>query len=505
VLITFVVAYLLVTIAIGLLAARRVHNAKDYLVAGRSLPLYMNVATVFATWFGAETVLSVSATFAKDGLGGVPGDPFGATLCLVLAALLFARLFYRMNLLTIGDFYKHRYGKLIEVLTAGAITASYLGWTSAQLTALGLVIHVLSGGAVALNEAILIGAAVVVVYTLFGGMWSVAFTDLFQTVVILIGLSLVAWLVGDLAGGAGKVISQAAADGKFNFFPSDSAGWWAMAGAFFAFAFGSIPQQDVFQRMTSAKDEKTAVRGTIIGAGVYFCFAFVPIFIAYAALVADPSMAQLFGDEDARVIQRILPDLVLSKMPLWAQVLFFGALLSAILSTASGALLAPTALFTENVLRPFVPRMSDRQFLLLLRVILVTFTACALLFALNSKSTMYEMVQNAYNVTLAGAFVPLVAGAYWKRATTQGALLSIVMGIGCWLGASHLAPESLVPANLIGFFASIVGMLAGSLVPQLVKHHGQAIATTLKHAEAAAHAGRHGTHAAGPHGGGHRH
>jgi SSS family transporter len=483
VLITFVVAYLLVTIAIGLIAARRVHNAKDFMVAGRSLPLYMNVATVFATWFGAETVLSVSATFAKDGLSGIPGDPFGATFCLVLAALLFARLFYRMNLLTIGDFYKQRYGKGVEVLTSGAIVLSYLGWTSAQMTALGLVIHVLSGGAVELTTAIMAGAAVVVVYTLFGGMWSVAFTDLFQTVVIFIGLSLVAYLVGDLAGGASKVVAQAAAEGKFNFFPSDAPGWWAMAGAFFAFAFGSVPQQDVFQRMTSAKDENTAVRGTVIGAVIYFCFAFVPIYIAYAALVAHPELGKLFASEDAREIQRILPDLVLGSMPLWAQVMFFGALLSAILSTASGALLAPTSLFTENVLRPFVPHMGERQFLLTLRIILVTFTACALLFAVNSKSTMYEMVQNAYNVTLTGAFVPLVAGAFWKRATTQGAVLSIVLGIGCWLGAAQFAPDAMVPANLVGFAASVVGMLVGSLLPQMLANKGHSIAATLHHAQ----------------------
>jgi SSS family solute:Na+ symporter len=474
-LITFVVAYLAVTIAIGLLAARRVSNSRDYMVAGRSLPLYMNVATVFATWFGAETVLSVSATFARDGLSGIPGDPFGASVCLVLAALLFARLFYRMNLLTIGDFYKQRYGKSVEVITSLAIVVSYLGWTSAQMTALGLVIHVLTGGALALNHAILLGAAVVLVYTIFGGMWSVAFTDLFQTIVILVGLTLVAVLVGDLAGGASKVITQAAADGKFQFFPSDARGWWAMAGAFFAFAFGSIPQQDVFQRMTSAKDERTAVMGTILGGLIYFCFAFVPIFIAYAAVVADPSIAGLFKAEDAREIQKVLPDLVLNKMPLWAQVMFFGALLSAILSTASGALLAPTSLFTENVLRPFVPRMGDRQFLLTLRTILVTFTALALLFAMNSKSTMYEMVQNAYNVTLAGAFVPLVAGAYWKKATTQGALFASIGGVGTWLIVQAVAPETLVPANLIGFAASMVLMLVGSLAPQVISNKGHRV------------------------------
>jgi len=481
-LVAFVVIYMIVTIGIGLMAARRVHTAKDYLVAGRSLPLYMNVATVFATWFGAETVLSVSATFARDGLSGIPGDPFGASVCLVLAALLFAKLFYRMNLLTIGDFYKKRYGKSVEVLTSTAIVLSYLGWTSAQMTALGLVIHGLSGGAIALNTAILLGASVVVVYTIFGGMWSVAFTDLFQTVIILVGLSAVAFMVGDLAGGFGTVVEKAAADGKFAFFPAagDAAAWWAMAGAFFAFAFGSIPQQDVFQRMTSAKDEKTAVRGTIIGGLVYFCFAFVPMFIAYSAIVADPSLGGLFAAEDAREIQRILPDLVLGKMPLWAQVMFFGALLSAILSTASGALLAPTATFTENVLRPFVPHMGDRQFLLTLRIVLVTFTACALLFALNSESTMYEMVQNAYNVTLTGAFVPLVAGAFWKRANTQGALLSVFMGVGTWLFFSNFAPETLVPANLIGLAASSVFMVIGSLLPPVLKHEGHSIEGILK-------------------------
>ena len=489
-LITFVVLYMAVTIAIGLAAASRVHNAKDYLVAGRSLPLYMNVATVFATWFGAETVLAVSATFAKDGLHGIPGDPFGASVCLVLAALLFARLFYRMNLLTIGDFYKHRYGKPVEVLTSVAIVASYLGWTSAQMTALGLVIHVLSGATVDLNTAILCGAAVVLVYTIFGGMWSVAFTDLFQTVIILIGLTLVAFTVGDMAGGPAKVIAQAAADGKFTMFPADmgAAGWWAMAGAFFAFAFGSIPQQDVFQRMTSAKNESTAVRGTIIGGLIYFCFAFVPIFIAYAALVAEPSLKELFASDDARQIQRILPDLVLAKMPLWTQILFFGALLSAILSTASGALLAPTALFTENVLRPFVPHMGDRQFLLTLRIILVTFTAAALLFAMNSKSTMYEMVQNAYNVTLVGAFVPLLAGAYWKRANTQGALASILFGVGTWITATQVAPDAMVPANLLGLFASAIFMVLGSLVPQIIRHHGHSIQHSQHQAASHGHA-----------------
>jgi SSS family solute:Na+ symporter len=461
-----VVAYLLVTIGIGLWAARRVHNSKDYLVAGRSLPLYMSAATVFATWFGAEVVLSVSATFAKDGLGGVIADPFGSTFCLLFVALFFARAFYRMDLLTIGDFYRKRYSKQVEVVTSVAITASYLGWTSAQMTALGLVFSVLSGGALSLETGIYIGAAIVLGYTIWGGMWSVALTDLFQSVVILIGLAAIAWLVGDMAGGAGKVLAAAADAGKFEFFPkAQLKDWLWFLAAWMTLAIGSIPQQDVFQRVTAAKDEKTAVRGCLIGGGVYFVFAFVPIFIAYAALVIDPEYGKLFASEDGREIQRILPSLILERTPLWAQVLFFGALLSAILSTASGALIAPTALFTENVVRPFAPRLGDKQFLLLLRVVLVVFTLAALLFAVNSKSTMYEMVQNAYKVTLVSCIVPLAAGIYWKRATPAAAMISVVMGLVSWGIAELVAADATVPPQLVGLAFSALGMGLGALVP----------------------------------------
>jgi len=465
-LVTFVLLYLAVTIAIGLWAALRVRNSKDYLLAGRSLPLYMTTATVFATWFGAETVLSVSATFAKDGLGGIVADPFGATFCLIFVALFFARAFYRMDLLTIGDFYRKRYSKPVEVVTSVAITTSYLGWTSAQLTALGLVFSVLSGGAIDLSTGIVIGGAIVLVYTIWGGMWSVAMTDLFQSVVILVGLCAIAWLVSDMAGGTGKVIAAAAEAGKYEFWPKGGTKeWLAFAAAWMTLAIGSIPQQDVFQRVTSAKDEKTAVRATLAGAAIYFCFAFVPIFIAYSALVIDPSMGKLFEAEDGREIQRILPDLILERTPLWAQVLFFGALLSAIMSTASGALIAPTALATENIIRPFFRNMSDRQFMLLLRVVLVTFTLGALLFALNSRSTMYEMVQNAYKVTLVSCVAPLVAGIYWKRANTVGATLAVAFGLGSWIAAEVLAAEATVPPQLVGLAFSIFGMVAGSYLP----------------------------------------
>jgi len=279
--------------------------------------------------------------------------------------------------------------------------------------------------------------------------------------------------MADMAGGAGTVVQAAIDADKFAFFPQgDWTEWLPFLAAFLTLALGSIPQQDVFQRVTSAKDEDTAVRAALIGAGAYFCFAFVPMFIAYAAMTIDPSMTQLFASEDPREIQRILPDAVLAQTPLWAQAMFFGALLSAILSTASGALLAPASIFTENVIRPFVKHMGDRQLLLTVRLVLVIFAMGALLFALNSRSTMYEMVQNAYKVTLVAAFTPLVFGLYWRRATNAGAVLSIVLGLLSWITMEVVAPEGIWPPQIVGLGFAIAGMVVGSLMTQSREHHG---------------------------------
>ena len=222
-LVVFVVFYLLVSIAIGLIAATRVHNSRDFAVAGRHLPLPIVTATVFATWFGAETVLGISATFVKDGLGAVVADPFGSSLCLIIAGLFFASRLYRMNLLTIGDYYRVRYNRGVEVLCTLAIVASYLGWVSAQIKALGLVFNVVTDGAVSQPLGMVIGAAIVLTYTTLGGMLSVAVLDFVQMMVIMGGMLYIGSVISGLTGGVGAVVTHAYEAGKLDFFPGSEA------------------------------------------------------------------------------------------------------------------------------------------------------------------------------------------------------------------------------------------------------------------------------------------
>lgn len=471
-LIWFVILYLLLSIGIGLYAATRVHNAKDFAVAGRHLPLHIVTATVFATWFGAETVLGISATFVKEGLHGVVADPFGASLCLILAGLFFANKLYRMNLLTIGDYYRQRYSRTVEVITTICIVISYLGWVSAQIKALGLVFNVVSGGEVSQHVGMIIGAAIVLTYTMFGGMWSVALLDFVQMTVIMAGMLFIAVLVSAKTGGVDAVVAHAQAAGKLDFFPSGGyVEWVPFIGAWVTMMLGSIPQQDVFQRITSAKTEKIAVRGSVLGGSLYFLFAFVPMFLAYSAIMIDP---QVFGGILEQDSQLVLPTLILNYTPVFAQVIFFGALLSAIMSCSSATLLAPSVAFTENILKHFVfKNMTDHQFLRAMRLMVLSFGVVVLGFAMNSNSSIFKMVENAYKVTLVAAFVPLAFGLYWKRANNQGALAAIVLGLSSWILCEVFEPSSIWPPQLVGLLMSMVGMLAGSLLPNWLgrTHH----------------------------------
>ncbi len=471
-LLTLVFVYLLVTIIIGLYAAKRVKNTTDYAIAGRNLPLIMIVTTTFATWFGAETVLGIPAKFVNSGLNGVVEDPFGAGTCLILVGLFFAGKLYKMSLLTISDYYRERYGRTIEVACSVIIMVSYLGWVAAQVTALGLVFNILSGGAISTTAGMLIGTASVLAYTLFGGMWSVAVTDFLQMIVLVVGLSVLAVFAGNLAGGADKVIALATSRDLFNFWPEpkfrDIVFFLAAA---ITIMFGSIPQQDVFQRVMSANSRNAATKGPVIGGVFYILFAFVPMFLVVSALIIMPEQTATLLKEDP---QKILPTLVLEKMPFIMQVLFFGALLSAIKSTASATLLAPSVTFVENIWRQFKPRMSDKHELKLMRTAVLVFSCLVLVYAISMQGTpIYEMVSGAYQVPLVGAFVPLVAGLYWKKASTQGAVFSVVCGIGSWLLFTFTALGEQFPAQLAGVLAAALGMLVGSLTPQTIENsHG---------------------------------
>ncbi len=464
-LLLFIVLYILLTLAIGVYASTLVKSSKDYLLAGRNLPFFMATFVAFATWFGAETVLGASSQMAKEGLWGVIEDPFGAALCLILVGLFFAKPLYRLNLLTFGDFYRRFYGRKAEVVASFMLIGSYFGWIGAQMLAIGLILSITTGIDVKLGTVV--GSLVVVLYTFLGGMWAVSLTDFIQTIMIIVGLLFALYEVSQGLGQVPQVLASQPPE-FYKFLPSLNLHEILLfITALITIGLGSIPQQDVFQRVMSSRSERVAVYSSISAGFMYLTVAFIPLLLAIFAKVNYPELLELEP-------QLMLPNLILEHTSTPTKVLFFGALLSAIMSTSSSAVLAPSAILSENLLRPLFKNLSDRGFLWLTRISVILISAVSLLFALSGGS-IFHLVGDSSALSLVSLFVPLVAGLYFKGSNQNSAVLSMLFGFLVWAVLNYYSEYefSLLVGLLTSFLAYILTSLLSSILgkAQRVSEH----------------------------------
>jgi SSS family transporter len=450
-LISLIAIYLLSNVAVGIWAARKVTTSQDFVLAGRGLPLLLAASVTFATWFGSETIMGAPAMFVEGGFLAVIEEPFGSSLCLFLVGAFFARPLYRLNITTFCDYFRIRYGRSAELLSALMVIPSYFSWIAAQLVAIGIVLNVVTD--IPREYCVIGSAAIVMVYTLLGGMWSISVTDFFHNLIIIIALVVLAIMLWQEVGGW-ATIDQQTPDDFFRFLPKPTGkDWLAYIAAWITIGLGSIPQQDVFQRVMSAKTETISVRASFLASGMYLTIAMLPLFIALSAKILHPDLP-----EDN---QLIIPNMVMRHGGLPLQVLFFGAVTSAILSVSSGAILAPSTVFGENIVKFFRPNISDQALLKTIRWAVVAITVVCVLMSTTRDANIFELVGESSAFSLVSLFVPLAAGIYWKRATLTGCLWSMGIGLVVWLACLGLDTD--VSPMLWGLLASLIGMVAGSL------------------------------------------
>ena len=440
-------------IPIGIYTSKRVKSSKDYALAGRHLPFSMAMATVFATWFGSETFLGAGSRMAEGGFLSVIEDPFGAGLCLILIGLFFAKKLYAMQNLTIGDYFHERYNKIVATMLSIAIILTYFGWVAAQFVALGIILNMLIG--IPAITGMLIATIIVVIYTYIGGMWAVSITDTVQMGVIVLGLIVILVEVLLQNGGFSSIFVNTPSE-FFKITPTDATtkDWLAWVAAWMTIGLGSIPQQDVYQRVMSAKTAAIAKWASVSAGVMYFTIALIPLTLGLIARFKYPELV-------ASDPQQLLPTLILDDTSMITQIFFFGALLSAIMSTASGALLAPATLLGENVIKPFFNNINDKTRLKIIRSSVVVIAFGALILA-SSQGSIYELVSGAYSITLVSAFIPLVFGLYWHRANNMGALFAIIFGAtGCQFTELYFT-DPFIPAIIVGFGLSSLGMIIGT-------------------------------------------
>jgi len=448
----FVGFYLLATLLVGFWASRKVTDAADFAVAGRRLGLGLSSVTLFATWYGSETILGASAEYMQKGFLGIIEEPLGAVLALLVIGIFFALPLYRMQVLTFGDFFRIKYGKWAELVSSLIMVFTYFGWIAAQFVALGIVLQAVTG--IPKEWGILVGALIVFLYTFVGGMWAVSITDLLQSILIISGLIIIATSISQQAGGL-TLLVQRAEPKYFTFLPKPH--FWDVLqyiAAWMTLGLGSIPSQDVFQRIMSSKSAKVAVWTCFAAAGIYLIAFTLPLIIALSAAKLYPELLQ-------KDLEMLLPQAVMLHSPLALQILFFGALVSAIMSTASGAILAPATVLAENIFRHWFKDVNDSQMLNLLRFS-VAFIALLSLGLSYVKGNIIALASLSATSGLVTLFVPIWAGLYWGRfQSTLGAMGAMFAGLVVWI-SFEVFPYPQLPAIIPGVLASLGGMVIGN-------------------------------------------
>lgn len=445
--------YLVATLAIGALAARLSKTKTDFILAGRGLSLPVAAATLMATWMGAGTIIGAAGAAYSGGLYATIADPFGAAACLLIAGMFLVRLLRRLRLLTIIDLFEIRYGRHATVIAVVTQLIAFVGWIGAQLVAFGFILHTLTGIPEWLG--IVLAAAIVLTYTTAGGMWAVALTDAVQMVLVLLGLVLLAPAVVGEFGGWDN-LATAVNSSSLRFTPTTNGfnEWTHYLSAWFVIGVGSLTGQDLMQRALSSRNEAVAQNACYLAGFGYLTFGLIPVFLGIAGALLLPGIADP---------EHIVPELALRLLPTAMQAVFVGALLSAIMSSADSALLAPASVVAENVAPMIKPDMSDDQKLAVARWSVPAIGLISLGIALWA-GTVYELMLDAFSLELVAMVVPLIAAVWWPKANKTGALASLYCGAACWVAALLWLPDA--AADVLGMAGGILALIVATLLTQ---------------------------------------
>lgn len=447
--------YMLGMIGIGLWSSRKITSLADFFVAGRKIGFWFSVAAMFSVWFGACSSVGTAGTVYSQGLRGVISDPFGASISLIVAGLFYVALFRRLQFFTVVDIFGKNYSKKSEIFAAILMIPVYLGWLGAQIVAIGTIFQALTGYDA--NLGMIIGAIVVLTYTYAGGMWAVTITDFYQSILLIFGIVTVFFFILKDVGGLTSLYTQTPKE-LFNILPEIStySDWTSWLGQWLIMGLGCIVGQDLIQRSLSCRTEKIAKWSTISAGVLYFVMGFVVITIGLAGRILVP------GLENA---EALIPTLAIQYFPPLLLGIFISALLSAIMSSADGALIATTSLLIHNIIHKIFPNLSEKMLLSFSKLITIISTILAMAIALY-VGQVYNLMINSWTTLLVAIFVPVTVALFWgKYASTEACWASMIAGLGTWvvftiinLGGFIINDDTMMTlysASLYGFLASI--------------------------------------------------
>lgn len=422
-LVSIVTIYVVVQLLIGYWASKKVHSEKDYLLAGRTLGITLTSFSLFATWFGAETIMGSAASIAEKGLAGGRADPFGYTICLVAMAFLLAYKLRSMNLTTIGDMFRTRYGRSTELLGVFIMVPASIIWSSAQLLAFGQVLSVVGG--IDIQVSLILATLVVMIYTSMGGLLGDVLTDFIQGLTLIVGVIILFYFTINNFGGIKEAWDVITPEQLSFVSPGESV--LSRLDSWMIPILGSLVSQEALSRMLASKTPKTARNACLIASVIYIFVGMVP---AFTALVGTHTGLNL------EYRDTFLPSLAQNLLPPVLFAFFMGALVSAILSTVDSTLLTVSSFIEHNLILQQFPNISEKRKVLIARISVVAAALVAYAIA-GSGDTIFELVQTASSFGTGGILIIVLLGLWTKLGDKWTGVLTLLTGVGITLLTDH--------------------------------------------------------------------
>jgi SSS family solute:Na+ symporter len=424
-----IIAFLGLSLAVGTLTSRLVKkSSKRYMVAGKSLPLFF-VGTMLAAQSvdGNSSLGNVSLVYQLGFWAGA-AVPIGLASCLIITGVFYGKRLNKMSMLTLPDFYFRRFGAGSEGISSVILAVSFIILVAGNFAASGFIMSAVFG--IDFFWAMLIAAIVVLIYTYAGGLFSSAYTDIFQ-IYLAIGAFIAAFLffVWGFSGTPFNTILAAAPEGYL-----DLSGLTTLAGGglvnwsgIINLALGDIVALDFMERVFSARNGKTAQRGAFMGAGLTISTIVPTSMMGIVAFFFIPSIADPF---------MVYPELAINHMPFAIGAALLMGILGASMSTANGGLLAISSVISRNLIQRDIlktwlkrPGLEDRKLLITTRIFTIPMMSAAFILAyLLPQPGVYLIL--AFDIVLAGAWAPLTLGLFWKKSNMPAAVTSLVVGTG---------------------------------------------------------------------------
>lgn len=446
--------YLALQFGIGVYVSRRIHTESDYLIAGRNLGYLLATFSIFATWFGAETVVGSAGLAYDEGLSVGSAEPFGYGLCLLLMGLLFARPLWRRKLTTLADLFRQRYGTTVERTAAIILIPSSILWAGAQVRAFGHVLST-SSGALDVDVAIAVAAGFTILYTMFGGLLVDAITDVLQGGILILGILIVFVMVIVHFGGIGEFTAVLAGAQQLHIEQREVVPLLATLEAWAIPVCGSVVATELVGRVIATRNPNVARNSSLLAGGLYLLVGCMPVAIG----LAGSAIVGTLPDSEL-----VIPTVAQSLLPGLLYVIFAGALISAILSTVDSTLLVSSGLLSHNVIVPIFGIRDEAARVRVARVAVLAFGVIAYVLAIRAEG-VFALVEQASAFGSSGSLV-LVCFALWTRIGGPAtAFATLIIGVMSYVIATYTGADYPFLISLGSALGTYVG---GALIERFI-------------------------------------